>query len=242
MIKIKYISKNRFYQKLIPQGIVLHETATPGATANDEYNYFNNGDRGASAHAFVDWEECIQTIPYDEVAWHAGPSANHRYIGIEMCRPASHNPEQFKKVWDNTIDLFVSLLSFYGLSVDNITSHHAISLKWRETDHTDPTAYLKEYGKTFEDFKNEIKSKMEGDLTVTQYEELKKEVDELKQRLATYTYIDDNTAKIAPDANNALRAAVDKGVLAYGENGFEPGLSKDSIRIIIYMHRLNMLK
>ena len=69
MIKrIRFITKNRSRKVLIPMGIVIHETATPGATAENEYNFFNSAGRNASAHGFVDWKEYIQTIPYDEVA------------------------------------------------------------------------------------------------------------------------------------------------------------------------------
>ena len=63
---------------------------------------------------------------------------------------------------------------------------------------------------------------------------------ELKSKLATYSYIDDNTAKIAPDANAALKAAVDKGVVAYGDTGFS--LTRDSIRFIIYLYRMGLFK
>ena len=63
--QIKLIVKNRPRTKLSPKGIVLHETATPGASAENEYKYFNNNNVGASAHGFVDWNGYIQTIPYN---------------------------------------------------------------------------------------------------------------------------------------------------------------------------------
>ena len=40
--EVKLLSKNRSYELLVPIGIVLHETATPGATAQNEFLYFNN--------------------------------------------------------------------------------------------------------------------------------------------------------------------------------------------------------
>ena len=41
----------------------------------------------------------------------------------------------------------------YGWSiVSGIWSHDAISQRYHETDHTDPTGYFKEYGKSFADF------------------------------------------------------------------------------------------
>ena len=227
---IKYISKNRSYEKLIPKGVVLHETATPGATAENEYNYFNNGNRGASAHAFVDWNGFIQTVPYNEVAWHAGYTANHKYIGVEMCRPKTHNPEQFKKVWDNTISLFICILSLYKLSADDIFTHHQISLKWGETDHTDPTAFLKEYGKTFEDFKNEIKEKMEGGLSMTQYEELKRLISANKEKVYHYT-------KDIPEyGRKTIQKLLDKGYLK-GESESDLNLPESMFRTLVILDR-----
>lgn len=233
--EVKLLSKNRSYELLVPIGIVLHETATPGATAQNEFLYFNGGDRGASAHGFVDWNGYIQTIPYDEVAWHAGYTANHKYIGIEMCHAT--NKADFDKVWDNTVEIVVDLINKCGFSINELTTHNEVSLRWGETDHTDPIGYFKKFGKTFEDFKNDVIAHMNGGLNMTQYEELKDEIEKIREQLSTYKYMDESIKKISPDAFEALQAAVKKGAIAYGENGFTPGLTKDMIRMIIYMYR-----
>ena len=233
--EVKLLSKNRSYELLVPIGIVLHETATPGATAQNEFLYFNGGDRGASAHGFVDWNGYIQTIPYDEVAWHAGYTANHKYIGIEMCHAT--NKADFDKVWNNTVEIVVGLINKCGFSINELTTHNEVSLRWRETDHTDPIGYFKKFGKTFEDFKNDVIAHMNGGLNMTQYEELKDEIEKIREQLSTYKYMDESIKKISPDAFEALQAAIKKGAIAYGENGFTPGLTKDMIRMIIYMYR-----
>ena len=250
--KIKYIAKNRSVYPLVPQGITLHETATPGATAENSFQYFNREYVGASAHVFVDWNERIQMVPYNESAWHAGTTANCRYIGVEMCHPEGHNPEQFKKVWDGTVELFAELLKQFNLSVDDINTHHEISLKWGETDHVDPTAFLAEYGEDINSFKKAVENKLNGDdLTMAQYDELKKmiqdqcmkigeltaKVNELVKKSSEHKYLTKDLNKIAPDAFKALQTAVDKGVIGYNNEGFVPGLTTDMIRLIIYMYR-----
>ena len=53
-----------------------------------------------------------------------------------------------------------------------------------------------------------------------------------------YNYIDDNSAKIAEDANDALRAAMAKGVLKGGEAGLN--LTEDLIRIHIWNYRMGL--
>lgn len=246
MIKrIRFITKNRSRKVLIPMGIVIHETATPGATAENEYNFFNSADRNASAHGFVDWKEYIQTIPYDEVAWHAGYTANYQYIGIEMCHAT--NKVDFEKVWNNTIEIVVEIMNRYGFSVNDVTTHDEVSRRWGETDHTDPTGYFKKFGKTFDDFKRDLNARINGGLTMTQYEELKniiskqeKEIAALKAKLDKvdtyiYNYIDDNM----PDwAKPTIKKLVDKGVLVGDDNGLN--LNKIMMRILVILDRIGI--
>lgn len=231
----KTITKNRSNETLVPVGIVLHETATPGATAENEYSFFNSADRNASAHGFVDWNGYIQTVPYDEVAWHAGYTANHKYIGIEMCHAT--NKADFEKVWNNTLEIFAELMKKYGFSVKDITTHNEVSLKWGETDHTDPTGYFKKFGKTFEDFKRDLETKLNGGLTMTQYEELKAEIKANKTKLDKidtyiYNYIDDNMPEWARDT---IQKLVNKGILSGDGNGLN--LNTDMLRMLVILDR-----
>ena len=242
---VKLLTRNRSYELLVPIGIVIHETATPGATAQNEFLYFNGGDRGSSAHGFVDWNGYIQTIPYDEVAWHAGYTANHKYIGIEMCH--ANNEDDFKKVWDNTVDVFVNLMKRYGFNSNDIFTHDYISRKWGETNHTDPTGYFKKFGKTFENFINDVNFHLNGGLTMSQYEELKsiiskqeKEIAELKAKLSKvdtyiYNYIDDN---MPAWARSTIKKLVNKGVLLGGENGLN--LNTLMMRILVILDRVGV--
>ena len=243
--KVKLLSKNRSHELLVPIGIVLHETATPGATAENEFNFFNTTDRDASAHGFVDWNGYIQTVPYTEVAWHAGYTANRKYIGIEMCH--AENKADFKKVWDNTVEIVVDLINKCGFSISELTTHNEVSHRWGETDHTDPIGYFKKFGKTFEDFKNDVITRINGGLNMTQYEELKniiskqeKEITALKVKLDKvdtyiYNYIDDNM----PDwAKPTIKKLVNKGVLVGDDNGLN--LNKIMMRILVILDRIGI--
>lgn len=165
----KLIANNRSHKAFKPTGIVLHETATPGATAQNEYSYFNNHEKlGKSAHAFIDCTEDIQLIPWDEMAWHAKTQANKRFIGIEMCRPKNDDPKKLEKMlitYYAAVDAFARLF-FYVLKIkkvtkENLMSHHEVSLKWKESTHTDPTSYLKEIGKTMDGFRADVQKRLE---------------------------------------------------------------------------------
>ena len=151
---------NRSHKPLRAEGIVVHETANPGGTAEMDYKYFNSDKRNASAHAFVDWNEIIQTIPWNEQAGHAGSYANKRYLGIELCRPKSYDKDKFMKVWKKGVWLFAYLyvneLGLLKVNKDNLLSHDEIRIRFGGTTHTDPIAYFKEYGFTVDDFRQEV--------------------------------------------------------------------------------------
>lgn len=148
----EFISFNRSGVSLQPVGLVIHSTATPGATAQAERNYFNSGDRQASAHYVVDWTQAVQMIPEDEEAWHAGPTANARFLSIEICEPAGNAPALFQQAWGNAAQLARQICDRHGWKQDRLWSHARISKTFGETDHTDPIGYFAEYGKTFDEF------------------------------------------------------------------------------------------
>lgn len=155
---------NRSYEFFTPIGCTIHETGNAGATAQMNFNYFNTGDRSASAHSFIDWTQVIQTVPWNEKSWHAGRTANSRYIGIELCRPIYKDAAKFNQVWQRSVWLtayiFTSILSIYTITGDNLISHDEARVKFKDTTHTDPTEYFKEYGKTMNDFRREVQAEI----------------------------------------------------------------------------------
>ena len=249
MYKVKLIQNNRSGSRLNPKGVVVHETATPGATAEREYQYFNGGDRGASAHAFVDWEDVVQTIPYDEVAWHAGPTANSRYIGIELCRPSSHEPDKFERVWNNAVSLFADLFREHGfgeVTVDNLLSRAEVSSRWRESDHTDPVGYFAECGKTMNEFQDAVQNELTGGAGVAAINDLVARIEEMEQRIndlerrteglenpMIYNYIDSNMPEWA---RATVQKLVDKGYLK-GNDKSELGLTDEMLKLFVINDR-----
>ncbi|WP_242837414.1 peptidoglycan recognition protein family protein [Desulfitobacterium metallireducens] len=146
------INNNRSHEVLRPQGFVIHSTDTPGATAQNEFNYFNSAYRGASAHYFVDWIQILQTIPENEVAWHAGSTANHKFLSVEICEPLGNNASRFEEAWKRTVGLVAEGCVRYGWTVaTQVFSHQEISSMYQETNHSDPIDYLGRYGRTWDD-------------------------------------------------------------------------------------------
>lgn len=151
---------------LSPLGLVIHATDNPGATAQNHHDFFNGGNRGASANAFVDWNEIIQLIDWHRASWHAGHTANYSRIGVELCEPKGYDEDKFNEVWNRGVWLSAHLLEkVIGTTVvtrDNVMSHAEASDRWGETDHQDPVSYFEEYGKTMDDFRNAVQQVLNG--------------------------------------------------------------------------------
>jgi len=154
----EYIDNNRPGTSLDPVGQVVHATADPGASATDIRNYFNNHPNAeASTHAVIDWNSIIELIPENEIAWHAGPTANHAFLSFEMCEPVTDDPDRcnkFQEVWNRAVWYCAKTCVKYGWKTnDNLFSHNGISEMYpNETNHTDPYGYFAAYGKTWDEF------------------------------------------------------------------------------------------
>ena len=143
-----------------PEGIVVHETATPGATAWDEGRYFNNNWTSVYSyvHAVVDNSQTIQLMSTDYGTWGAGPIANVRYIQIELCEVSTRS--QFVQSVANDAYYIATLLHQYNLTpsrasksgTGTIWSHNEVSQYLGGTDHGDPDGYFAKWGYSMSDF------------------------------------------------------------------------------------------
>ncbi|KRT94033.1 N-acetylmuramoyl-L-alanine amidase [Bacillus licheniformis] len=148
MVKVvkNYVKVNKYTRPGLKlsgvKGIVMHWTATPGASALNERNYFNGtciaDKRYASAHYFVDRKEVQLIIPENEVAYHAHdqnrcyvsflkPNANTKAIGVEMC--VEKNGQIHSETIQNAAEVVADLCRRYGLSTDKIVRHYDVTNK-----------------------------------------------------------------------------------------------------------------
>jgi N-acetylmuramoyl-L-alanine amidase len=133
-IKKKLIKFNFNADENNPKFIVIHDTGNTkkGANAEMHYQFFNGGDRQASAHYFVDDKEVIQTVLVKDKAWHCGDGggkygiANYNSIGIEMCINLDGD---YNRMLENTIELVKYLIKEYRISIDNVVRHYDASRK-----------------------------------------------------------------------------------------------------------------
>jgi N-acetylmuramoyl-L-alanine amidase len=160
----KYITgSNRPGHPLKPRGMVAHSTDDTGATAQNIRDYFNNhSEAKASAHTVIDWTGIIEMIPEDEEAWHAGPTANNLYIGVELCEPSQDDYSKFQEVWTRAVWYFAQKCQEHSWSTGDVFSHKDISQMYHETDHSDPIMYFAKYGKTWNDFLTAVEQELQG--------------------------------------------------------------------------------
>ena len=113
-----------------PKYIVVHYVGAQSSTALNNCKYFAGGDRGASAHYFVDDNSIYQCIEDKHGAWHVGNTRtevnNKNSIGIEMCCMGA-NLGVTEKTEANTLDLVKYLMNKYNIPASNVRTHYQVS-------------------------------------------------------------------------------------------------------------------
>ena len=113
--------------------IVLHYTGNKQDSALGNANYFNGGDRNASAHYFVDNNSIYQVVEESNAAWSVGDGygrygiTNYNSINIEMCTSGNYNVSD--QTENNVVELVKTLMAKYGVSIDRVVRHYDASRK-----------------------------------------------------------------------------------------------------------------
>ena len=113
-------------------GIVIHYTATPGATAIANRNYFENlkdtHTTKASSHFVVGLEgEIVQCIPTAEIAY-ASNDRNSDTISIECCYKNEDGSFE-QATYDSVIRLTAWLCEKFGLTSEDVIRHYDVTGK-----------------------------------------------------------------------------------------------------------------
>lgn len=124
--------------------IVIHYTGNSGSTAADNVSYFNNGNRSASAHYFVNFDSEIREYcdPEKWYAWHCGgplESSHHPYygkctngnsIGIEICTHNNGKNWEFtKEAVAAAVELTKHLMQKFNVPSSNVIRHYDVTGK-----------------------------------------------------------------------------------------------------------------
>ncbi|MGI6094958.1 MAG: N-acetylmuramoyl-L-alanine amidase family protein [Lachnospiraceae bacterium] len=114
------------------KGIVVHYTANPGSTAQENRNYFeglkDSHETKVSSHFIVGLDgEVIQCIPSSEIAY-ASNERNTDTLSIECCHP-DESGEFREATYDSLVQLTGWLCERFGLTSENVIRHYDVTGK-----------------------------------------------------------------------------------------------------------------
>lgn len=113
-------------------GIVIHYTANPGSTAQNNRDYFNglkdSHETSASSHFVVGIEgEIIQCVPTWELAY-ASNSRNHNTVSIETCH-VDETGQFTEATYESVVQLTAWLCKKFGLTENDVIRHYDVTGK-----------------------------------------------------------------------------------------------------------------
>ena len=222
--------------------IVVHYTANDGDTDEGNGNYFAEHIIKASAHYFVDGDSITQSVPDNYIAYSVGGDkwndcnktgggklygqcTNSNSISIELCDEVKNGYYDFSDATlENAIDLIKTLMKKYDIKIDRVIRHFDVNGKPCPKPFVDNSRW--------QEFKNRITES--EDLTMTQYEELKKEIAELKSVIGALY----KTEEEIPDYyKETIKPMIDKGVIKGTGNGLN--LPEIIARTLVIINRDN---
>ena len=133
-------------------GIVIHYTANPGTTAQQNRNYFEglaeSKETKVSSHFIIGLSgEIIQCVPMDEIAY-ASNERNADTISIECC--IDNEEGKFNdKTYQALVELTAWLVGEYNLEIEDIIRHYDVTGK-------NCPKYFVEHESAWEDFKLDV--------------------------------------------------------------------------------------
>ena len=132
--------------------IVVHYTANPGSTAQQNRDYFNNlqvsHTTKVSSHFVIGIDgEVVQCIPTKEMAYASHPR-NSDTLAIECCHKAEDGAFT-KETYDSLVKLTAYLCDKYNLTGEDVIRHYDVSGK------KCPLYYV-EHPEEWEEFKKDV--------------------------------------------------------------------------------------
>ena len=161
-LDVQLLTVNDYSRPAIPleqiNGIAVHYTANPGATAQQNRDYFENlkdsQQTQVSSHFVIGLEgEIIQCIPSSEMSY-ATNERNVDTLSIECCHP-DETGKLKKATYNSLVDLTAWLCSRFILSTDDIIRHYDVTGK-------NCPKYFVENPERWEQFKEDGHKKMEN--------------------------------------------------------------------------------
>ncbi|MFT4146938.1 MAG: peptidoglycan recognition family protein [Mobilitalea sp.] len=135
-VVIDYLTPNQYSRPQTElkkvKGIVVHYTANPGTTADNNRNYFEGlgvkGTTYASSHYIIGLEgEIVQCLPLNEISY-ASNDRNADTISIECCHSdltGEFNPDTYESL----VSLTAALCVEFNLEAEDVIRHYDVTGK-----------------------------------------------------------------------------------------------------------------
>ena len=183
---------------IVPKGIMVHSTGANNPNLkryvgpndgllgeNANKNYWNKSGLDVCVHAFIGKLAdgsiaTYQVLPFNYKAWHCGNgskgksySANNTHISFEICEDNLTSSEYFSKVYQEAVEFCVYLCKEFGfnpLEDGVIICHKEGNRRGVASNHGDVEHWFPKFGKTMDDFRQEVYTKLneEEDDNMTQ--------------------------------------------------------------------------
>lgn len=241
------LTKNNCYKvgkTITPIGVMWHSTGANNPNLrryvnpddgklgvniyNNHWNTAKPGGREVCVHAFIGKDKngniaTYQTLPFNMRGWHAGGSANDKYIGFEICEDSLTDKTYFDKVYKEAVEFTAYLCELYNLDPmgKNVIICHADGYKLGiASNHGDIYHWFKKHGKTMEDVRKDVKSILEKSAAKENETEAPEELyrirktwEDAKSQIGAYKVLDN--AKAQADKFPGYYVFNSKGVAVY---------------------------
>lgn len=220
--------------------IVIHYVGSV-STAKNNADYFARMRLQSSAHYFVDETSIWQIVLDKDRAWHCGGdiqgSGGHKFhgictnsnsIGIEMCcKLTDKNKWYFEdRTVENTIDLVRHLMVKHNIPIERVIRHYDVTGKKCPEPFVNNVAWEK--------FKKRITKG--GELSMTQYEELKTEIERLKQSQEKVYHL---WSELPGYASDIIKELYERGIYR-GSGSADLNLPESLMRAIVINYRAGL--
>lgn len=181
---------------ITPKGIMVHSTGANNPNikryvqpddgvlgVNKNKNHWNKPNVKKCVHAFIGKIAdgsiaTYQTLPWNYRAWHCGDDANSTHISFEICEDGLNDYIYFNEIYKEAVELTAYLCNMYKLNPleDGVViCHHEGYERGIASGHIDVEHWFPKFGKTMDDFRNDVNKEMrkdDEDLTDERFAEL----------------------------------------------------------------------
>lgn len=127
--------------------LIIHATSNDGDSAIGNGNYFASRNVGASAHAFIDDNNVVISVPDNRVAWAVGGNkwtdcsstgggtmygkiTNYNSYSIELCDTNRNGVYDFSEATlNNAVEYSKEIMKKYNIPIDNVYRHFDVNGK-----------------------------------------------------------------------------------------------------------------